>query len=211
MYDLIFVVITSQAGVKWDSEDGRSLLDSLHLSENAQAFILAKETALTDNYYQAIRAALIPIFTIVYYGVCLHLHNTLKLLEKPIGISVITHSIAGLLVFLLFLFVKDAIYVKYDFVAHERVYALGAYYMQGAIEYYRKKIQRNKALRNLIDNGKFWYRENGEEINFFTFFLAKGLALRAHLCIAEDTLQKEGDMQKFTEIPTPRENPYPIY
>lgn len=193
--------------VKWDSADGKKFLNSLMLSNNATKFLIARELTLRHSYY-AHFSSILPV--IMFSFACIsgeHLYKKLKLHHRPLALSLTVGSCA-LLVFSGFtLFLNDALYFFYDKVAEDEVSSMGVSYLDGGIEYYSKKIERNKALRNLMKKGHKYYSAEGNENNIWT---AKGMPETVKLNILKEKLEQFVDLEEFRKIKPANPNPQPV-
>ncbi|XP_065206316.1 transmembrane protein 177-like [Planococcus citri] len=199
-------ILINDKPVDWDSPDGERLLESLVLSEKAQKFVLAKLILQGDTYRFLFESFLPSLLLSTYYVVGFFAHKFLNLLHKPFGLSIVVHSAIGGFIVLIYLFLRDGMTISYDKSFEEKIYSKGEAYIMGGIEFYEKRIQRNKALRNLVKNGERRYSVLGNEMSFFR---SKGLPETFKLKVAVEALEKNYQKQYATQIPTPRK-PQPI-
>lgn len=177
------------------------------LSNNAKRYILAHRVAMHDSYYSHIKAAL-PLLTISGAGALGEtLYTRLKLHHRPFVVTIflglVTLSFCGCLQVVL----SDALCFMYDKAAQDRVAELGANYITGGIEYYTKKIEMNKALRNLKVKGEKYYSAGGNESSIWR---AQGMPYTVRLKLMTERLEEFTSKESIKPGPV-NPNPHPIF
>lgn len=193
--------------VKWNSAEGNAFLKSLRITKDAQKFIIAKMTNMCDSYYFLLNS-LVPMLALVgYYSGCSRIYNKFKLHHRPISLTLTLHTVMGFVFIAIYVFLKDGLYFQYEKVAEDKVFNLGESYIIGGIEYYTHRIEKNKALRNLVKNGHKYYTVGGNEMSVWRM---KTLPDTYKLQLAKERLNKYSTDKELLTPPPVNPNPHPI-
>lgn len=177
------------------------------LSNNAKKFLIARELSLRHSYY-AHFSSILPVIMFSFSAVSgEQLYKKLKLHHRPLTLTVTVCSCILLVFVGLTLFLNDGLYFLYDKVAEDQVSSMGVSYLTGGIEYYTKKIERNKALRNLMKKGHKYYTVGGNENNIWR---AKGMPETVKLNMLKEKLEEFVDLEEFRKIKPANPNPHPV-
>lgn len=146
------------------TEEGIAYLDSLVLSEKAKRFSIARELFIGDSY-QPLNTTSIIIFSFLL-AISLSRLSVSKFGYKNAHLTqrIPFYGLSGVIGLYTFFTFKDMNNRFYTKEADTRAMRLGETYREGAVEYFTKTIQRHKALRNLFDDFKNIYDENGNVV-----------------------------------------------
>jgi len=180
--------------VDWSSSGGQLLMPSLLLSEKAQKFALAREV-----YYLETNPIYMDSFLTLFFGggsymagfAMSRIYNFKRNLKSWARGGV--YGLLGLTGLALYITVMDTYTCRRDRNCDRKAGLLGLDYAKGGVEYYEKKILRNKALYILLGNaGSTYYTPYGNE---------KATYRRPHAQISE---RRENMLKLVQEI---NENP----
>lgn len=136
-------------------------LNSIVLSDNAKRFAIAREIFYTDNLQPLVKAhmlicaIMIPAGFHRYWVEFAALHEAH--IQRRIPIYLASAMAAVMLLRVLFAMVETG----YDAKSDKRALSLGEPYRTGAVEYYSKQLERNKALRVIYPDLKDHFDEMG--------------------------------------------------
>lgn len=147
-----------------NSEDGKSYKSSLILSENAKKFSIARELFFADSYRITIITGAIFISALLPVYLSRAMVQYMKLADAHLSQRLSVYSISALAGWGNYTLLADSVNEFYCYKADTRASQLNESYRKGALEYFAKMIQRNKALRNMIDDMKYVYDEDGNHI-----------------------------------------------
>jgi hypothetical protein len=156
--DLTQVTVFNNQSVKWNSKAGKRLLESCVLSEKAQKFAIAREIWKTDTevtYFESGNYALgIFLWFVINKSILTHY----KLYSRPLAVKLGVTMLSGLVALTNYFILNDGYHTYLDKSCDAKAVDTGPEYFDGAIEYYTKLLQRNKALRRLMgnDGAKYW-------------------------------------------------------
>ncbi|XP_071946678.1 transmembrane protein 177-like [Antedon mediterranea] len=159
---------TSSLNLKGKSgamKEGKLFKESFKLSKSARQFALAVETARIESGLPILKACLLPLYFLMGYATSFAILPTLNFLPLPVAILAI-----GSVYFMCYRFSIGRINESIDFSMDKKVANLSPEYANGGLEYVEKILQRNIALRGLLENGKkrFSYYGNENEGVFYS-------------------------------------------
>ena len=171
--------------IDWDSFSGERFCNAIVLSDSAKAFAIAREVQMCRNHHVIGGTVLKSFCAFSTYFLWHYLDQGLVLQRrlKPIPRFVFFAAVAQ---FGYFMYVSMAdLYQCWSEKGADRSAArLGWAYAQGGAEYYTKTLDRNKALRKLLENeGERLFTLHGNESSFLR---------RRHLQLTERKTTLEG-------------------
>uniref|UniRef100_A0A1I8BRG6 ABC transmembrane type-1 domain-containing protein n=1 Tax=Meloidogyne hapla TaxID=6305 RepID=A0A1I8BRG6_MELHA len=148
-----FNILGKTACIIWDSEVGKQLLSTFVLSDEALAFLVAR-----DLYGVQRPFLLTQVFTFMLCFYTLHIFvykgdSIVFLIALPI--------LAGMAIYSAFGWNKLAIYLN-EYHADVMAANLSVMHTKGGQEYYLKFLTRNRILRNLVNGGDKLFSPIGE-------------------------------------------------
>jgi len=150
--------------IDWTRKDAQNLLNASMLSTNAQKFAIAREILLIqaeEPYSNSLRLALI---TAVFWTLYNTMSRRFKLRERSVTIRRIFCSVFVLLGAILWIGIKDHQSYHLDGQVDKALCGLGIEYIRGGQEFYKKILDRNKAIRSLLGkDGEKTYTVYGNE------------------------------------------------
>jgi len=151
--------------VDWSSSGGQLLMPSLLLSEKAQKFALAREI-----YYVETNTIYTDSFLTILFGggsytagfALSRMYNFKRNLKTWARGGV--YGLIGMTGLALYITIMDTYTCRRDRKCDRKAGLLGLDYAEGGVEYYEKKLLRNKALFTLLGNaGSTYYTPYGNE------------------------------------------------
>lgn len=150
-----------------NSTQGKLFSKSMIMDRNAKKFAIAKQLFMADSYSVFVKTGNVLISLFLPMMLIRNLVSKKDLFKKPLTTRLRIYLPATLLSVALFYFNNYAINSYYQKKSDSRAFYLGRHYCEGAITYLSKTIERNKILRELIENGKRLYTEEGNTKNLF--------------------------------------------
>ena len=152
----------------WDSPAGQELVDSLQLSDQAKAFVIAREIYHINSYYLHVDYLIRSLLCTAAYCTANVVERKLNSVHRlKLWASVSIYLFVAGVTFLLFLAVDDSRVCWLENSADRRAAKLNKYYATGGVEYYNKALARNKALRKLMgSNGLLKYTAFGNDVSY---------------------------------------------
>lgn len=137
------------------------------LSDKAKIYGIAREIKMTltpklllDTFYQTFSV-------IMYYTLTNHFNTRLNLYTKPLALRVVMYILVGLFTYGNYSVVKDFTQIYYEEKVDIELKKKDKILAEGGKEFYEKLLQRNKALRKLMEKeGESLYSTEGN-INYF--------------------------------------------
>ncbi|VVC24644.1 Hypothetical protein CINCED_3A021312 [Cinara cedri] len=151
-----------------NTEFGQKFMESLILSEPAKKYSIAREMILADNYRLFIKSLSCPGTLIPMYALGSTILSAIP--PNPVKIRALAFFLLCNVGVILWLFIRTAIEYFYQSEVEKTICDIGEEYIHGGIEYNKKLIQRNLALRNIIPDGRKIISEEGNEIPLFSIF-----------------------------------------
>ena len=143
-----------------DSEEGRKLQKALCLSQNARKFALAKEIALIDKNFPLYSIALAPCAITANFGL-VALTQITNVVRQP---NFFLLTLTCIPFYCAYQFLLSSIKERTDVKLDAQIARLGSEYVDGGVEYYEKRLEKNIALRKLLDTkGEKLYTYYGNE------------------------------------------------
>ncbi|XP_066256071.1 transmembrane protein 177 [Euwallacea similis] len=157
----------NQASVIWDTDEGRQLIKSLIVPENAQLYAIARDIKMRDSFKLGFDTVYAFFFCSMTYTVCTMLNQKLNLYVKPRGLRFLSYSLIGLFNLGYYVMMKDFTQNYYEEKIDLELKELSPIFAEGGREFYGKILERNKALRVLMGKeGESVYTALGND-NFF--------------------------------------------
>ncbi|KAI4496373.1 hypothetical protein M0804_000183 [Polistes exclamans] len=145
-----------------------NLYDSLIISKDAKKYVIAREISkIIDNGVYVSGGGLSCIIFIMtsIYSNLVHKFN---MYEKKASYRRTLYVVFILIGFVLWLVFKDVAHNRIENNIDEKIAKLGLNYINGGKEYYEKELQKNIALRSLMEeDGKKQYNADGNEKHFW--------------------------------------------
>lgn len=135
----------------WSSREGKQLKESLVLSENAQKFAIAREIYWADNYYVLLNSVALSIAVGNTYMLSHILNNRFQLVHRiPRKLRLVVYALVAAFNGTVYICLKDGSAQYFDRCADNKAAEMGPDYLEGGVEFYRKTLQKNIALRALM-------------------------------------------------------------
>ncbi|XP_033127810.1 transmembrane protein 177-like [Anneissia japonica] len=142
-----------------DTKEGQLFQESFNLSKPARQFALASEVARIESGHTIAKACLLPTFIAVGYVTTFAALPMLNFLPRFVALLGI-----GSVYMIIYRFSLGQINESIDLRMDRKVANLSPTYANGGLEYYEKRIQKNIALRVLLESkGKKMYSYYGNE------------------------------------------------
>lgn len=135
--------------------------ETLILSEKAKKFVIARELFFGDSTRVPYASAVMLISGFISVMVSRIGVTTFKLLDAHVSQRMAMYCVGGAAGLVNYRYVSDASNREYVLAADKKAATLNADYMDGAKEFFQKTIERNKALRNLVEDFSNVYDEKG--------------------------------------------------
>lgn len=150
--------------IKWDRTEGKELLESLVISDNAKKFAIAQEIYRCQTL-EPLLNSFYPIFNVsLAYILGKKINQFTNGFSRPLTYRIVVYLLVGLFSFGNWAFLKDFTTIHYDTESIEKISELGPDYVEGGQEFYANILRRNKALRHLLGNeGVKLYSATGNE------------------------------------------------
>lgn len=156
--------------VVWESDEGKMLLKSLVLSENAQIYAIAREIKFRDTLKQLIDTIVGVVSVAGTYGLANTLNQKFNLYSKPRPFRVFMYCLIGAFSFGSYALCKDVSQVYYETEIDKKLKEKNPVFAEGGKEFYNKLITRNIALRKLLGKeGERTYTALGNENYLFRY------------------------------------------
>lgn len=173
--------------VDWNSAEGKSLLESLVLSEKAQKFVLAQEVlkCSLSAFYLQLSFPTLCLGVLFFLGV--KGNEVYQVHRKPLQARTVFYSGLCIFAYGLYILLADQTNQFMERSSLQVLSSLGKDYIEGGIEYFDKQLKMNKALRNLLHDGQSTYAVSG---NYNFFIRQKSLPLTVQKSLLEEDLRK---------------------
>lgn len=145
-----------------NSPAAQDYVKSLVLSDEAKMFSIARELYEGDTYKPLMISIL--LMGSIAMSTLLSRAAVLKMALHKAHASqrIALYSLAACAGYVNFTYISDMLNMYYTKQADERALKVGSTYRQGAVEFFNKLIQRNRALRDLAECFRTVYTEEGE-------------------------------------------------
>ncbi|XP_018575031.1 transmembrane protein 177, partial [Anoplophora glabripennis] len=154
--------------VIWESEDGKKLLNSLVLSENAQIYAMSKEIKFRQTPKPLLDTIFATSSCVLAYSLGNFINNKFNLYNKPRGVRVTMYGFVGLFVVGLYTMLKDVSQIYFEENVDRELKQKNTIFVEGGKEYYTKILERNQALRKMMGKeGERLYSVLGNENYLF--------------------------------------------
>ncbi|GAB6020355.1 hypothetical protein CHUAL_003065 [Chamberlinius hualienensis] len=148
----------------FNSDAGKSLLNSLVLSENAKKFAIAREVYASTASQQYVLGGVSFCSVLTTYAISRLTNLKLNLHAAHRSVRLVVYAMAAMMGGTTYLLLKDTCTLFYDGSADKQACAISETYCKGGIEFYEKILERNKGLREALgDRGKKTYTNYGNE------------------------------------------------
>jgi len=153
--------------MKWRTEAGKVLLESLVLSEKAKKFAIAREIHLANTFRFHINSISIIVTTILSIALGQEAINRFRIPRILIYRSAI-RLFSLVIGFSVWCLVSEIFNYNWSVNADEAAVNQGEEYYEGAVEYYDKMRKRNAALYVLLgERGKSMFTKEGNVKGLF--------------------------------------------
>lgn len=155
--------------VKYDRKNPNvnDFLESLILSEKAKKFAIARELFHTDTYRVFIVSLAMFMAPLAALAMSRYLISSRAALKTNIKRRLPLYATVGFLSIANYCFISDMINRSFIFEADKRAISVSEEYKQGGIEYLNKLLDRNIAMKNLFDDAKDSFNDEGEPIQIY--------------------------------------------
>lgn len=172
-----------------NSPAAQDYVNSLVLSDEAKMFSIARELFEGDSYRPLIISAL--LMGSIAFSTQLSRAAVMKMRLQNAHVTqrMVMYMLAAAAGYINFTFISDMFNTYYTKQADERALKVSSAYRQGAVEFFNKLIQRNRALRDLDESFCRVYNDEGETAEPLTRF--KHVPLRERLKLAEEYSEEE--------------------
>ncbi|XP_069790968.1 transmembrane protein 177 [Narcine bancroftii] len=156
------IVMINGKDIKWDSEVGKFLRESLTFSSDAQKFAIAREVMYLQSNGPVFQSIVGSACLAGTYVIGLAAKQALGLYSGPFLLrNLFNLAVAGMGLVGYFLF-SDAVNHWLDYRSDHRTATLSKNYAKGGIEFYDKILTRNQTFRFLLGKkGMEMYATNG--------------------------------------------------
>lgn len=152
--------------IDWDSEAGKSFLDSMVLSENAKMFGIARTLRYASTHAPYADATLRAGFGFLAFAGCVSLHRTVLSKLRGFSLRALCYSAVSGLCWLFYIATSDSYHCWVDGRVDYAAAKLSTELAEGAVEFYAKTAQRNIALRKLLGKqGEETFTAYGNEVS----------------------------------------------
>lgn len=105
---------------------------------------------------------------LMVYGISNHINEKFNYYAKPVGFRLLLYTLTGLFCFGTYITIKDGFQLYYEREIDKQLTQEIPTFIKAGEEYYRKILERNKALRKLMGaEGEKSYSALGNENYFF--------------------------------------------
>ena len=165
--------------VPWSSPRGKLLLDSLIFSDSAKKFATMRQIHMANSYGLHFHTFNVVLVALIYSALSKYQNTRLVRLAKlPSGYNMLLKLIKLAICATIFYFIRDAIRHAIEARSDLKAVETGDEYYEGAVEYYSKILQRNKALAFFLgDEGKKYYTSAGDPRPPFLHWLLKPIPI----------------------------------
>lgn len=154
----------SEKPLAWHSDNGRKLLDTLILSENAQIYAIGSHIRMRESLKPGLDVVYAGISTAATYSVANHLNVRGNLYSKPRSVRLVMYSLVATFFCTSYFMLKDLTTILIEKRIDEELINKSPIFAQGGREYYAKMIERNKVLREIMGTrGEKMYTALGNE------------------------------------------------
>lgn len=178
--------------VDWDSFSGERFCKSIVLSDSAKAFVIAREVMMVKSHHIVGTAVLKSVFGFGTFFLWYFLEKGLALDRrlKAFGRMGVAGLVGGF-GYIMYASVSDLYQCWVERGADRAAAKLGWSYAQGGREFYTQTLQRNKALRKLLEiEGERLFTLHGNE---------RSMIRRRHLQLTERKTALEGYCKWYEE------------
>lgn len=178
------------------SPEGQSYAESMVLSERAKKYSIVRELFVADSSKIYLTSALIFFSCSMPLYVSRKFVNFFKLDRQHIGRRLPIYASSVLLGYLTFIIINNALKQSYMKSIDELAAKLSEDYRLGGIEYFEKFLQRNKAIRDLVNgiNPKIDKRGNYTEPMLFYTNMTLEDRLENLKNLANDPVQESANL-----------------
>ncbi|EFA10319.1 transmembrane protein 177 [Tribolium castaneum] len=156
--------------VIWESDEGKLLLKSLVLSENAQIYAMAREIKMRDTLKGMLDTVVAVVSWSGMYGISNTLNIKFDLYSKPRPVRIIMYCLVGAFSFGSYVFCKDFSQVYYETQIDKELKEKNPVFAEGGKEFYNKIVARNIALRKMLGKeGERAYTALGNDNYLFRY------------------------------------------
>ncbi|XP_072938524.1 transmembrane protein 177 [Epargyreus clarus] len=143
---------------------GKKLGEALIIPEKVQEFAICREILMVQNN-KVIYESAYPFMCIFFvYNLSQYINKKLNLYAAPPPIRVTLYTIVGTFGLGMYFLLKDMTETFYETQVDKKLCELGDDYVESGVIYYKKLLQRNQALRELMGNdGPKKYTAMGNE------------------------------------------------
>ncbi|XP_059826319.1 transmembrane protein 177 [Hypanus sabinus] len=183
------IVMINGRDIKWDSEVGKSLRESLTFSSNAQKFAIAREVMYLQSNGPVLQSVVAPACLAGTYLTALAAKQALGLYSGPFLLRALFNLAAAATGFVGYFLLSDAVNHWLDYRSDHQTATISKSYAKGGIEFYDKILARNRTFRSLLGKmGMEMYATNG---NLFPkhWFRLKHAPYTARKEMLENTLK----------------------
>ena len=147
----------------WSKDEAADFYDSLYFSKDAKTFAITREFEYLKTF-KFFTGLLEPIYLFAFYNVSTHLSDYLKMREKKMLHRISLYLLMSIVCLSSFYLIKDSYQNYIDKTIDKKLAEKSESLRKGGEEYYRKLLQRNVALRELMgSSGKRRFYDNGNE------------------------------------------------
>ncbi|KAG4069494.1 hypothetical protein HA402_006860 [Bradysia odoriphaga] len=147
--------------IKWSSEDGITLQNSLVLTEMEQVFGLARSILMVKSHKLLLESFYPPVCIMAMYGAGYYINQKMRLHGRPLGMRLCLYTILSVFGYGLYAFMKDFTQVYHETNADKQLAEIAPEFIDVGITFYDKLLKKNVALRNLT--GENIYTAAGNE------------------------------------------------
>ncbi|KAK7072876.1 hypothetical protein SK128_018166 [Halocaridina rubra] len=162
-FDVTGIVVNNEP-VPWSSPEGKSLQQSLILSDDAKKFAIARELVHIDSSEPILKGVFTSSVMCMCYIFASTVNKRLNFYARPRNLRLCFYTLVSCFGYAFWALGNDLTCVSNEASADETVANISETYARGGLEFYEKILQRNIALRSLIkDRGEALYTAFGND------------------------------------------------
>lgn len=178
--------------IPWQTRNGQRLLDSLVLSEKAKKFVIMRQIYMTNTLAPNLHFANLATCFTVYWmisRVIFRAFSKTPYTSLPLGFRLLLKTVQVAFCATIFVIFRDIVRNASETQSDLRTVEHGDDYYEGAIEFYSKVLNRNKAFSFFLgDEGKHYYSPSGDPKPplYFKYFRPISMKPSARIAAIQD-------------------------
>ena len=188
-------IVLGNKPVDWSSPAGQKFAESLLLSNSAKKFVIAREVKHVMTQYAMWQSLMALGFAFSTYSLAFVTNTVMGLrVRASRPVRFIVYGLIGGATGTLYILAKDAYNCRKERQADAAAAEMGREYAAGGVEYYQKVLERNIAMRTLMEKeGNKFYTPYGNKV---VFWRAQALPFSNRLDNLKTHLKKYDEAEK---------------